>query len=64
MLVGADGENSVVRKHLIPDNWKSTSLPVNLIGVIRHLTPEKAAPVRALDPFLFQGLHPGTGAYL
>lgn len=38
-------------------------LPVNLIGVIRHFTPEQSAPVRALDPVLFQALHPGTSNY-
>lgn len=64
ILVGADGNNSAVRKHLIPDNYKLTVLPVNLVGVIRHFTPEQAAPIRALDPLLFQGLHPGTSSYL
>jgi len=41
-----------------------TPLPVNLLGVVRHFTPEQAAPVRALDPLLFQGLNPETGNYL
>ncbi|KAF8855207.1 FAD/NAD(P)-binding domain-containing protein [Acephala macrosclerotiorum] len=64
MIIGADGNNSVVRKHLLPEAHKLNSLPVNLVGVVRHFTPEQAAPVRAIDPLLFQGLHPETGNYL
>jgi 2-polyprenyl-6-methoxyphenol hydroxylase-like FAD-dependent oxidoreductase len=64
ILIGADGNNSVVRKYLLPEAYKLNRLPVNLIGVVRHFTPEQAAPIRALDPLLFQGLHPETGNYL
>jgi 2-polyprenyl-6-methoxyphenol hydroxylase-like FAD-dependent oxidoreductase len=55
-----------VRKYLIPDKQKSslTKLPVNLIGVIRHFTPEEGAEARALDPLLFHGMHPKTSNYL
>ncbi|KUJ13695.1 FAD/NAD(P)-binding domain-containing protein [Mollisia scopiformis] len=64
MIVGADGNNSAVRKYLLPKSFKLNHLPVNLVGVVRHFTPEQAAPIRALDPLLFQGLHPDTGNYL
>lgn len=64
MIIGADGNNSVVRKHLLPDSNKLNQLPVNLVGVVRHFTPEQAVPIRAIDPLLFQGLHPETGNYL
>ncbi|KAI1411630.1 hypothetical protein F5Y13DRAFT_191245 [Hypoxylon sp. FL1857] len=64
ILVGADGNHSNVRKYLLPDDYALNPLPVNLIGVVRHFTPDQAAPVRALDPLLFQGLHPGTGNFL
>ncbi|KAI1371570.1 FAD/NAD(P)-binding domain-containing protein [Hypoxylon crocopeplum] len=64
ILIGADGNNSNVRKHLLPDDFALTPLPVHLIGVIRRFSPEQAAPVRALDPLLFQGLHPKTGNFL
>lgn len=64
ILIGADGNNSVVRRYILPEAYKLNVLPVNLVGVIRHFTPEQAVPVRALDPLLFQGLHPETGAYL
>lgn len=64
ILIGADGNNSNVRKHLLPDGHDLTPLPVSLIGVVRHFSPEQAAPVRALDPLLFQGLHPRTGNFL
>lgn len=64
ILVGADGNNSNVRKYLMPDHHELTKLPVHLVGVVRHFTPEQAAPVRALDPLLFQALHPKTQNYL
>jgi 2-polyprenyl-6-methoxyphenol hydroxylase-like FAD-dependent oxidoreductase len=64
LIIGADGNNSAVRKQLLPDAYKLNHLPINLIGVVRHFTPEQAAPIRALDPLLFQGLHPETGNYL
>ncbi len=54
----------MVRKHLLPESYKLTQLPVKLLGVVRHFTPEEAAPVRAIDPLLFQGLNPETGNYL
>ncbi|KAI0381231.1 FAD/NAD(P)-binding domain-containing protein [Hypomontagnella monticulosa] len=64
ILIGADGNHSNVRKHLLPNDHALTPVPVSLIGVIRRLTPDQAAPVRALDPLLFQGLHPKTGNFL
>jgi 2-polyprenyl-6-methoxyphenol hydroxylase-like FAD-dependent oxidoreductase len=64
ILIGADGNNSSVRKQLLPTAAALNLLPVNLVGVIRHFTPEQAAPIRALDPLLFQALHPKTGQYL
>jgi gentisate 1,2-dioxygenase len=32
--------------------------------VVRHFTPDQAKAVRAIDPLLFQALHPDTGSYL
>ncbi|KAH7028760.1 uncharacterized protein B0I36DRAFT_246123 [Microdochium trichocladiopsis] len=64
ILVGADGNNSKVRQFLMPDDHELTKLPVHLVGVIRRFTPEQAAPVRALDPLLFQALDPKTSNYL
>lgn len=64
IIIGADGNNSVVRQHLLPEKAKLNLLPVNLVGVVRHFTPEQAKAVRDLDPLLFQGLHPETGNYL
>jgi 2-polyprenyl-6-methoxyphenol hydroxylase-like FAD-dependent oxidoreductase len=63
LLVGADGSNSVVREGLKFKNPKLTLLPVNLVGVTRHLTPEQAAPLKALNPLLFFALHPETGTF-
>jgi 2-polyprenyl-6-methoxyphenol hydroxylase-like FAD-dependent oxidoreductase len=58
--------SNLVRKWLIPDMRKSslTKLPANLIGVIRHFTPEEGAAVRSLDPLLFSAIHPKTSNYL
>jgi 2-polyprenyl-6-methoxyphenol hydroxylase-like FAD-dependent oxidoreductase len=54
-----------VRHCLYPDKEKSslTKLPVNLIGVIRHFTPEQGAEPRSMDPLLFQGAHPNNSNY-
>lgn len=41
MIIGADGNNSAVRKFLFPESYKLNLLPVNLVGVIRHFTPEQ-----------------------
>jgi 2-polyprenyl-6-methoxyphenol hydroxylase-like FAD-dependent oxidoreductase len=64
ILIGADGNNSNVRKFLMPEDHELNKLPVHLVGVVRHFTPEQAAPIRALDPLLFQALHPKTQNYL
>lgn len=64
LLIGADGNNSVVRKGMKMRNTELTSLPVNLIGAVRHFTPEQAVPVRALNPLLFFGLQPVTKTFL
>jgi 2-polyprenyl-6-methoxyphenol hydroxylase-like FAD-dependent oxidoreductase len=39
ILVGTDGNNSNVRKFLMPEDYKLNMLPVHLVGVIRHFTP-------------------------
>lgn len=64
IIIGADGNNSLVRKQLLPETYQLTQLPINLLGVVRHFNAEKAALIRALDPLLFQALHPKTGNYL
>jgi len=64
LLVGADGNNSVVREGLKMENTKLTPLPVNLIGAVRHFNPEQAAPVRTLNPLLFFALNPETKVFL
>jgi 2-polyprenyl-6-methoxyphenol hydroxylase-like FAD-dependent oxidoreductase len=64
LLIGADGNNSVVRRGLKMENAELTPLPVNLIGAVRHFTPEQAVPVRALNPLLFFGLQPDTKTFI
>ena len=63
LLIGADGNNSVVRGGLKLENSKLTSLPVNLIGTVRRFTPEQAVPVRAPNPLLFFAIHPETKTF-
>ena len=63
LLIGADGNNSVVRPGLKMESSNLTLLPVNLIGVVRHFTPEQAVPVRELNPLLFFAMHPETKTF-
>lgn len=63
LIVGADGNNSMVRKYLLPDA-RLTLLPVHVVGVVRRFSEEQAEGWRAIDPLLFQGLDPETGNYL
>ncbi|TAQ89502.1 hypothetical protein B7494_g2158 [Chlorociboria aeruginascens] len=50
LLIGADGNNSVVRSGLQMETTQLTPLPVHMLGVIRHFTPEQAAPECLTDP--------------
>lgn len=61
ILVEASGSNSNVCRYLLPHDYALNPLPASLKG---HFSPEQAASVRALDPLLFQGLHPKTGKLL
>jgi 2-polyprenyl-6-methoxyphenol hydroxylase-like FAD-dependent oxidoreductase len=63
LLIGADGSNSNVRRSMKMENSSLTPLPVNLIGAVRHLTPEQAVPVRGLNPLLFFAMHPKTRTF-
>jgi 2-polyprenyl-6-methoxyphenol hydroxylase-like FAD-dependent oxidoreductase len=63
LLIGADGSNSNVRRIMKMEKSSLTPLPVNLIGAVRHLTPEEAVPVRALNPLLFFAMHPETRTF-
>ncbi|KAL7938572.1 FAD/NAD(P)-binding domain-containing protein [Trichoderma chlorosporum] len=64
MLVGAEGSNSQTRKFLVPDAYQTYLLPVKMIGASADFTPEQVAPLRNIDPLLFQGSHPTTGVFL
>lgn len=63
IVIGVEGNNSLVRRTLRPDNHRTTQLPVRFTGVAVSLTPDQANPLRALDPLLFQGCHPDTGTF-
>ena len=40
LLIGADGNNSVVRGGLKMENPRLASIPANSTGALRHFTPE------------------------
>ncbi|KAI9746357.1 MAG: hypothetical protein M1818_000069 [Claussenomyces sp. TS43310] len=65
ILIGADGSGSKTRRCLMGDeNGRLHQLPARLLGVTVRLTPANMKPLRDIDPLLFQGSHPDTGAYL
>ncbi|EFW98945.1 FAD-binding domain containing protein [Grosmannia clavigera kw1407] len=69
LLVGADGSNSRTRRRLFQSLGNAAAanlyqLPVRFMGVTVRLTTDQVRPLRAIDPLLFQGCHPDTGAYL
>lgn len=64
VVIGTDGSNSQVRRVLCPDTHKTTQLPFRFVGVQVRLTKEQIAPLRSIDPLLFQGCHPRTRTFL
>ncbi|PMD21926.1 FAD/NAD(P)-binding domain-containing protein [Hyaloscypha hepaticicola] len=64
LLVGADGSTSKVRRILCPETGSLYQLPIRFLGATVKLSPAEMAPLRALDPLLFQGCHPETSTYL
>lgn len=65
LLVGTDGRNSKTRRLLLGDEQGGLNpLPVRSIGATITMTPEQFAPIREIDPLLFQGCHPDTGIYM
>lgn len=63
MIVGVEGSRSMVRQILRPDAFDNTLLPIRFTGVAVDLTPAEIKPLREMDPLLFQGCHPPTGAF-
>ncbi|KAL4983046.1 hypothetical protein BDW68DRAFT_191660 [Aspergillus falconensis] len=64
LVVGIEGSRSSVRSILRPDAYHNVQLPVRFVGVAVDLTAEEVAPLRDMDPLLFQGCHPETGVFL
>ncbi|KAI1338671.1 FAD/NAD(P)-binding domain-containing protein [Xylariaceae sp. FL0016] len=64
VLVAADGSNSKTRSLLLGDAGKIHQLPARFMGVTVVLTPAQIAPLRDIDPLLFQGSHPETGVFM
>lgn len=63
IAIGVEGNNSIIRKILRPDAYQVNQLPIRFAGVTASMTPEQVAPLRALDPLLFQGCHPDTSTF-
>ncbi|KAJ5809060.1 uncharacterized protein N7503_001278 [Penicillium pulvis] len=63
MIVGVEGSRSMVRQILRPEAFDNTLLPIRFTGVAVDLTPAEIKPLREMDPLLFQGCHPPTGAF-
>jgi hypothetical protein len=78
ILIGADGNNSkgMEKGNRIANGGSRRSsarkalnqapherLPIQLIAIVQHFTPEQAAALRALDTFLFHGLDPVSQNY-
>ncbi|KAJ5930361.1 hypothetical protein N7466_005854 [Penicillium verhagenii] len=65
LLVGTDGRNSKTRRLLLGEKLGGVNpLPVRSLGATITMTPEEFAPIRTIDPLLFQGTHPDTGVYM
>jgi 2-polyprenyl-6-methoxyphenol hydroxylase-like FAD-dependent oxidoreductase len=64
LVVGADGSGSATRRFLCPENGALNQLPARFIGVTVRLSAAQVVPLRAIDPLLFLGCHPETGAFL
>ncbi|KAF4535349.1 Monooxygenase [Lasiodiplodia theobromae] len=64
LVVGVDGSRSRIRQVLAPATFRNEQLPLRFTGVAVDMTAEAIAPLRALDPLLFQGLHPPTRTFM
>ncbi|KAJ5260553.1 hypothetical protein N7478_012158 [Penicillium angulare] len=63
IVVGVEGSRSIVRQVLRPDSFDNIPLGINFTGVAVDMTADQIKPLRDMDPLLFQGCHPPTGAF-
>ncbi|KAJ5212791.1 uncharacterized protein N7498_004437 [Penicillium cinerascens] len=63
IVVGVEGSRSKIRQVLRPDAYNNVPLSVGFTGVAVDLTPQQIKPLREMDPLLFQGCYPRTGAF-
>ncbi|KAH6724228.1 monooxygenase-like protein [Leptodontidium sp. MPI-SDFR-AT-0119] len=64
LLVGCDGATSKLRRVLCPETGALDQLPIRFLGVTVKLLTKDMTPLRSIDPLLFQGCYPDTGAYM
>ncbi|KAJ7894859.1 FAD-binding domain-containing protein [Mycena olivaceomarginata] len=65
MLIAADGGASRVRGLLVgEEEGRLQPVGANFVGVTVRLSEEEVAPLREIDPLLFQGSHPDTGYFM
>ncbi|KAK4109016.1 FAD/NAD(P)-binding domain-containing protein [Canariomyces notabilis] len=63
LLAACDGGSSRIRTALFPDKPKY-QVPVRLIGIKVDYTPKEIEPLRALDPYFFQGAASENDSFL
>jgi 2-polyprenyl-6-methoxyphenol hydroxylase-like FAD-dependent oxidoreductase len=63
LIIGTEGSRSSIRRFLCPDNYTNNPLSIRFTGVGISLSAAEVAPLREMDPLLFQGCHPETGDY-
>ncbi|KAI9369172.1 hypothetical protein BJX61DRAFT_549777 [Aspergillus egyptiacus] len=64
VVVGADGNTSIVRKFLAPESHAVHRLPINAVGVSLDMTYEQVDHFKQhIDPLYFMGTHPETNTF-
>ncbi|KAL4802525.1 hypothetical protein BDV18DRAFT_154218 [Aspergillus unguis] len=63
IIIGTEGARSSIRQFLCPTSFTNYRVPVRFTGASVSLTEKEIAPLRAIDPLLFQGCHPTTGVF-
>ncbi|CAI7572840.1 unnamed protein product [Penicillium manginii] len=63
LAIGVEGSRSMVRQILRPDAFDNVPVGINFTGVAVDLTSTEIKSLRDMDPLLFQGCHPPTGAF-
>lgn len=63
LVVGVEGSRSMVQQVPRPVAFNNAPHGINFTGVAVDVFPDEIKPLRDMDPLLFQGYHPPTGAF-